>query len=354
MLEGGGYCPPKRSDGGLRGLRAPLAWPPDREFRILSLDGGGIRGVYSAAFLGGLERKYLGGRSIAAYFDLIAGTSTGGILALGLAAEHTATDLCEFYIRQGQDIFPVPRNNALPVLERWRRDAVQYFRYRYDRTALRHAVEGVFGDKRFGEARVRLCIPAFDGRYGEVYVFKTPHHPDYRRDASDRMTKTALATSAAPTFFRPLRDGGYTFVDGGVWANNPIMVALVDALACFTLPRRLVRILSVGTGDEPYTVAHPQVSRGGKLAWRNIIRGALRLQSLNALGQAGLLVGADRLLRVTPGTEGGSIELDDWKRATLELVPAADRAVDKFGPTLADTFLTEPATPYTPFAEGFR
>ena len=354
MLEGGGRYPPKRSDGALQGPRVPLTWPQDREFRILSLDGGGIRGVYSAAFLGGLERKYLGGRSIAPYFDLIAGTSTGGILALGLSAGHRAADLCEFYLGQGQDIFPVRRNDGIPILGRWRRGVLQYFRYRYDRTALRNAVEGVFGDTKFGEAQVRLCIPAFDGRYGEVYIFKTPHHPDYRKDAHDRMTKIALATSAAPTFFRPLREGGYTFVDGGVWANNPIMVALVDALACFALPRRLVRIVSVGTGDEPYAVAYPQISRGGKLAWRHIIKGALRLQSLNAVGQAGLLIGADRLLRVTPGMEGGSIELDDWKRATLELVPAADTAVEEFGPTFADNFLREPARPYTPFVDGFR
>lgn len=354
MPEKGTRYPPKRSAGALQRQRARLGWPRDRDFRILSLDGGGIRGVYSAAFLAGLERRYLGGRPIAPYFDLVAGTSTGGILALGLAAGHSAADLLDLYIRRGKDIFPARRNKIPFLAGRWRREARQYFRYRYDRTALKSAVEDILGDRRFGEAQIRLCIPAFDGKHSEVYIFKTPHHPDFRNDAHETMTKIALATSAAPTFFRPLRDGGYTFVDGGIWANNPVMVGLVDALSCFSLPRRLVRILSVGTGDEPYTVGDAQIGRGGKLAWRYVIKGALRLQSLNAVGQAGLLIGSDRLLRVTPGTEGGSIDLDDWERAILELVPAANRAVEEFGPAMARSFLQGRATPYAPFVNGSR
>ena len=103
-----------------------------------------------------------------------------------------------------------------------------------------------FGSTKFGRARTRLCIPSFDGRYGETYIFKTPHHPDFTRDAEDRMTKVAMATAAAPTFFRPFEDAGYTFVDGGLFANNPIMVALADALSCFSVPREHIRILSIG------------------------------------------------------------------------------------------------------------
>ncbi len=78
--------PPKRSSGALKRRRVPLPWPADQEFRILSIDGGGIRGIYPATFLAGLEERYLEGSSVAQYFDLIAGTSTGGIIALGLAA----------------------------------------------------------------------------------------------------------------------------------------------------------------------------------------------------------------------------------------------------------------------------
>ena len=84
-------------------------------------------------------------------------------------------------------------------------------RTRYDRAALERMLSECFGSMKFGRARTRLCIPSFDGRYGETYIFKTPHHPDFTNDAEDRMTKVAMATAAAPTFFRPFEDAGYTF-----------------------------------------------------------------------------------------------------------------------------------------------
>ena len=205
-----------------------------------------------------------------------------------------------------------------------------------------------FGNRKFGEAQTRLCIPSFDGLYGEVYIFKTPHHPDFRRDAKEQMTKVAAATSAAPTFFRPFEDSGYTFIDGGVWANNPIMVALVDALSCFSVPRERIRILSLGCGDDQYAVGKMKTLLGGMLAWKDIMYGAMRLQSLNALGQAGLLIGADRIIRVNAPTCEKKIRLDDWTRAVAELPNAAKAALDEFGENAASVFLMEPADPYRP------
>ena len=88
----------------------------------------------------------------------------------------------------------------------------------------------------------RLCVPSFEGEHGEVYIFKTPHHPDFKLDWREPMIKVALATSAAPSYYRPMRSGGYTFVDGGVWANNPVMIALIEALASFEVRREQIRI----------------------------------------------------------------------------------------------------------------
>src|SRR5438477_11737057 len=94
-----------RSAGTRRSRRRRLTWPSDREFRILSIDGGGIRGVFPAAVLAGLEEQLLGGASVAGYFDLIAGTSTGGILALGLGADLPAAELLRLYVERGCEIF---------------------------------------------------------------------------------------------------------------------------------------------------------------------------------------------------------------------------------------------------------
>ncbi len=152
------------------------------------------------------------------------------------------------------------------------------------------------------------------------------------------MTKVAAATGAAPTYYRPLLHGGYTFVDGGVWANNPVMIALVDAITCFDVPRDAVRILSLGCGEEFYTVGEWKVRYGGMIAWRDVFSAAMNLQSQNALGQAGLLIGADRVVRVTP-TLDSEIELDDWTRASNELPGAARAALDRDGPRVAEMFL---------------
>ena len=348
MRGGSGNCPQRRSSGALKRRRVPLPWPEDQDFRVLSIDGGGIRGIYPAAFLAGLEERYLAGASVAQYFDLIAGTSTGGIIALGLAAGLKATELRSLYVDRGGEIFPPIRRGVVGATERWLRNVCQYFKFRYDRKALTQILQDTLGDRKFGDAQVRLCIPSFEGRYGEIYIFKTPHHPDFRRDASERMTKVAAATAMAPTFFQPLQDGGYTFVDGGVWANNPIMIGLIDALSCFSMPRDHVRILSLGCGDDPYVVDRPKILHGGKWAWRDSIYAAMRLQSLNALGQAGLLIGADRIIRASASTNEDKISMDDWVRAVSELPDSAEATLDELGENVSKVFLSEPANRYEP------
>ena len=336
-----------RSSGAIKHRRIQQTWPEDKEFRILSIDGGGIRGIFPAAFLAGLEKRYLGGSSVARYFDLIAGTSTGGIIALGLGAGLTAAALQDLYIRRGREIFPPQR-----WLSRLWGSVRRVVLYRYDRGALARALDETFGQKTFGASESRLCIPSFDGLHSEVYIFKTPHHPDYHRDSQERMVKVGTATSAAPTYFKPLEDGGYTFVDGGVWCNNPIMVGLVDALACFAVPRKRIRILSLGCGGSTYTVGESQKRLGGLLAWKDIMLAAMRLQSCNALGQAGLLIGANRIVRVDKPENGKPIDLDDYVRASRELPSAASEALENCGETIATLFLQEQATPYIPHSLG--
>lgn len=339
----------RRSAGVLKHRRVRLPWHENRDFRILSIDGGGIRGLFPAALLAGLEGRYLNGSPIGAHFDLIAGTSTGGVIALGLGAGLRAAQLFELYSRRGREIFPPASPASRPA-----RKVLGFFRYRYERRALMRALADTFGNTKLAESRVRLCVPSADGRHGDLYVFKTPHHPDFRLDGRELMTKIGAATSAAPTYFRPLEDGGFSFVDGGLWANNPVMVGLVDALSCFAVPRDRIRILSVGCGSVPYTIGKWQKRLGGLWHWRKVINAAMHFQSLSALGQVGLLIGADRVERIDAPSTARPIELDDWTRAHAELPPAASAVLDQRGDDLASTFLNTPAPPYRPVHETSR
>ena len=255
----------------------------------------------------------------------------------------------DLYVNRGGEIFPVERDGAIGWFTRKLHGLKRLVRYRYDRDALSELLRENFGDRTLGESRARLCVPSADGRFGETYIFKTPHHPDFKKDASERLTKVAVSTAAAPTFFRPLEDGGYTFLDGGLFANDPIMVALADALSCFAVHREDVRILSVGCGGVPYRVTESKM-KGGLLAWRDVIEGAMHFQSLNAQGQASLLIGADHVTRVAPPVPTEAIALDDWQRAVEELVPAATAALERWGQEIVSTFLSQPTSPYTPFA----
>lgn len=341
--------PPRRSDGALPGLRAPLPWPSDRPFRILSIDGGGIRGILPAAILDNFEQRFLGGRSAGECFDLIAGTSTGGIIALGLSIGLTARSILDLYLEHGADIFP-PIRGPFQTVQAKLRWLGALRRYRYERAPLEALLRNAFGDRRLEDAQRRLCIPAFDGAYTEVHIFKTPHHPDFKLDWSERLVDVALATSAAPTYFAVYKNQGRQFADGGVWANNPMMIGLVDALSCNDLARRQVHILSLGCGESQFLIGDKQVRLGGLWHWREIISAAMRLQGQNTLGQAGLLIGRDQLLRIDPPPDlATTIEMDDYDAARLALPSLAAELASSFADQAGAQFFTAPAEPYRAF-----
>ena len=334
------YVPPRRSDGTIQTRRPQQPWPRDRPLRILSIDGGGICGILPSSVLAELEHRFLGGQSVAQYFDMIAGTSTGGIIALGLAHGLTAGEIRDFYIKRGGNIFPPPTR-----IGRLARRIRRGHRYAYERGPLESELLNIFGDAVLGQATTRLCIPAFEGRHGEPWIFKTPHHPHYQKDRVERMVKVGLSTAAAPTFFEALPNNGYMMVDGGLWANNPIMNALVDALACYDVDRAQVQILSLGCGETAFKVDE-RLSKGGLLQWRGVITAAMRAQSLNALGQAYLLVGKDRVMRVDAPESPNPIALDDYLRAREELPAMARSLVEGAGREIQRAFLSDVVEPF--------
>lgn len=255
----------------------------------------------------------------------------------------TARDMANLYEKRGPEIFPpIPDSFLGRVTKKWRffRD-LAYFRY--ERDGLQIVLEETFGGSLLKDAKVPLCIPSCDGRYGEVYVFKTPHHSDFTKDGTETIVKVALSTSAAPTFFQPLESGGYRYLDGGLWANNPIMVGLTDALSSFDVSREQVKILSICCGESRYLVTENHLRWGGLLSWKKATSAAIHLQSLNATGQASLLIGADHIKRIVPQIRGPEIELDDYMRAMQILPPLATQIVDEEGDAIAAAFITKRA-----------
>jgi hypothetical protein len=336
------YVPSRRSDGTIQHMRVKQPWPKDRIFRILSIDGGGIRGVFPAAYLAELEQHFLGGRSIASCFDMVAGTSTGGIIALALAHGMTARDALRIYVERGERIFP-----ALNGWRKWHRILRWISRPKHEQSILKEELLAIFGEAVLDYARTRLVIPSFEGRFGEPFLYKTPHHPDYQKDRHKKFAHVALHTTAAPSYYPGVEDDGYVMIDGGVWANNPVMNALVDVLACYDIPRENIRILTLGTGEAEFTVDE-DARAGGIRQWAlmRAFSAAARAQSKNALGQAYLLVGKNNVLRIDPPESATLIALDDVARSVHELPLMARSLAEGSGHHVETMFLADCADPF--------
>jgi patatin-like phospholipase/acyl hydrolase len=343
------YVPPRRSDGTLQTARIRQPWPKDRLFRILSIDGGGIRGVFPAAYLAELERRFLNDGSIGHHFDMVAGTSTGGIIALALAHGMTAGQALKIYTERGERIFP-----ARTGFSKWTQLAKWISKPKHDQSILKDELLQVFGDSVLDDATIRVVIPSFEGLHGEPFIYKTPHHSDYQKDRHKRFAHVALHTTAAPAYYRAVDDDGYIMIDGGIWANNPVMNAVVDALACFDVPRENLRVLSLGTGDSTFTV-DARAQNGGVAQWAFMrsFSAAARAQSKNALGQAFLLAGKPNVIRIDPPESDNPIPMDDVTRSLREL-PAVARSLAEgsghhvqslFFKDMADLFVRAPALP---------
>lgn len=337
-----------RSRGAIPQRRVSQDWPKDRRFRILSVDGGGIRGIFPATILAELERRYCGGRHIGEYFDLVAGTSTGGIIALGIGARIPLPRLFDLYVQRGREIFPEPGHTIAGRLRALLNRKRHWLQHLYDREALTAFLQEELGDGLLGNSQSRLCIPAFDGINSEVFVYKTPHHTDYKFDRYEKMLNVALATAAAPTYFQPLKHGGYQLVDGGVWANNPVMLAVIEALICWNIKPGQIDVLTISCGDDPYVLSPLQLKWGGKIFWGDAIFAAMRLQSLAATNQARLLLGPPSVVRVEPEAHQPPIALDDWRRAAALLPYEAASLVDRQGDAIAKKFLSVPVERYVP------
>lgn len=311
-----------------------------KKFQILSLDGGGIKGLLSAALLAHIETDLE--IEISRHFDLIVGTSTGGIIALGLGLGLRPADIIEFYVNEGQNIFP-----SDPGLFK-SRECRHWLRNKYDNQPLEDALRKCFGERRLGDSGKRLIIPAFNIADNDVKLFKTAHHERLRRDYKLAAWKVAMATSAAPTYFPGFNQIDHqNLIDGGVWANNPVMVGLTEALGVIKIPTEQISILSIGTMENlpnrPKNLHH-----GGKLHWANqAVEVLFTGQSLGAINQASLILGEDRVYRINPNVPEGLFTLDHYCPEALQAKAAhySQHAI----PRIQWQFLEHLAGQFTPF-----
>jgi patatin-like phospholipase/acyl hydrolase len=317
-------------------------------FRILTLDGGGIRGVFPAAFLAKLEEHL--DEPVGRYFDLIVGTSTGAIIAVGLGLGLSAAEILSFYERCGPEIFDQHRGPIANWINRRMRNTRHWFGRKYSNEPLRHALDDVIGSRLLGESRTRLVIPAWHPVLERVYLYKTAHHPRFETDYRQPAIDAAMASAAAPTFLDPyLTRDEVELVDGGVWANNPIGVAAVEAVGVLAWPGNRLKILSIGTTND---VKAP--SRfGGKLAAApNLARLFMAGQSHSAMGAAKIITGdvheRKAIWRIDQTVPLGRYTLDDVSRIAEMKNRAVTEAREQL-PELRRHFFTDAAAEFRPF-----
>jgi patatin-like phospholipase/acyl hydrolase len=236
---------------------------------ILSIDGGGIRGIIPATTLAYIEKQT--GKRISELFDLIAGTSTGGILALGLTmprqgGPYRAEELISFYQEEGPKIFP-PRG----WLDR-RRIAAKWCDLlcgpKYDHRNVECILKKMFRDATLGDALVDVAITAYDVTKRTTKILTSWVAPS----CTYRMWEVARATCAAPTYFAPFRPswavaGGDTLIDGGVFANNPGLYAFLEAKERYKVPNDQILLVSLGTGVLCKEYHYDIVKGWGEAGW---------------------------------------------------------------------------------------
>lgn len=303
--------------------------------RILSIDGGGIKGVFPASFLASIEESV--GRPVSDYFDLIVGTSTGGIIAIGLGLGLTASDILGFYEDHGASIFP--KGGPLQSLR-------SLVRAKYGPGPLRQALTQVFGERVLGESSKRLVVPSFNIENGEVHVWKTSHHPKLERDHKHTVVEVALSTTAAPTYFPTYRSqSGTPLIDGGVWANNPVAIAAIEAIGILGWNPAELRILSLGCTTEPLQINWGMRHSLGLFGWARKIADVFMIaQSNSAIGMVEhLLLDRDKQLHRISPTVGKKRFGLDRTRDISSLRGLGDSEARKALPRLRPIFFGSPA-----------
>ncbi|MBI9094919.1 MAG: patatin-like phospholipase family protein [Sphaerochaeta sp.] len=264
-----------------------------KTFRILSIDGGGIRGIFPAHILRCIEERLK--IDLFDTFDMIAGTSTGSIIAAGVATGVSAADIVAMYKEHGAGIFRKKRF-FLPV-----KSIQPMFDSIYDSQYLEDVLIEVFQDKRLGDIKKPLLLPSTDIGNGCVHILKSGYSKDFTRDKYVLVKDAVLASCSAPTYFNPHKLDHYLLADGGLWANNPALAAVIDAQKRLEIAQDDIQILSVGTGHSKTMYGTNTAHKWGLInGWKHkeFISFVLSLQSQSALNYLKLMLRPGQIKRV--------------------------------------------------------
>lgn len=286
---------------------------------ILSIDGGGIRGLIPALLLAELEKRT--SQPISDLFDLIAGTSTGGILALGLSLPKSnkkpkfkAQDLVKLYQERGRDIFSRSFWKGVS-------SAGGFADEKYSHSGLEKVLKEYFGNSGLGKARTNVLVSSYDIQNRTPYFFKS------WRDGHQtiEMRHIARATSAAPTFFEPALldtdESTRALVDGGVFINNPAMSAYAEMKRMISKsdPEEPILIVSLGTGSLTRPISYEDAKDWGQLGWMLPLLSVIFDGVSDAVDyQLNEILDSEHFFRFQAKLETANDDMDDASRANLE------------------------------------
>jgi uncharacterized protein len=311
-----------------------MQFTADCPFQSLALTGGGYRGLFTAKVLEVLEQQI--GEPIGRRFDLITGTSIGGIVALAAAFEVPMANVVATFISRGADIFPNDRlSRASQFFRKWRRP-------RYATNALREVIEELLPSSlKLRDAKRPVAVPAVNVTQARPQIFKSRHHENWIRDSKLSVQSVALATSAAPTFFSLAEVDGHFYVDGGLFANAPDLVAIHEAETFYGVTVDAMRVLSVGTTTQSYSLSFANGREYGIVEWMRqnrlfSITISAQQQFFEQIAKHRL---GDRFLRIDeePSAEQAQdLGLDVATPAATKTLTAlgAKAATDAFGPRM--------------------
>lgn len=296
-----------------------------RPFRILSLDGGGIRGIIPAAILCEIEKRT--DRRISECFDLIAGTSTGGILGAALVSkkEISAKQALDIYLKQGGDIFKKDIYRKIFSLSSLSDN-------KYDCNGIDEVLFDNFGKETIEEVSSRLLVSTYDMHNRESYFFKS-----WRQECNGvPLTTVCRSTSAAPTYFEPvhtfIQGKERTFIDGGIYMNNPAVSAYVEAIRIMKeeeTRRDGVFMLSLGTGQITQSIAYGNAKNWGKIEWIEPLLDCMFDGASDAVDyQMGMLLGSDYVRIQHNNLDAHEQEMDNVDPANMKKLKAiADKYI---------------------------